>query len=144
MERDPSVTIDDLSVETFKALPIPYDTLDWVRVTYHTDGRIMHATYNLTERTLETIGLDIGYKRFARLERRWGLAPFIMESGRPSFDEGWRRTHVLDRTPKRDELIRELTLNVPTSAKLTTHYVGVPEHIPLPKGAFVWPPRENQ
>ena len=141
MERYASVTIDDVSVEDFEALPIPYGTLDWIRATYHADGHLMHATYNLTERTLETIGLDIGYKRFVRLERGWGLAPFIIESEKPTyFDEGWRHIHLFSRTPRRDELLRELALNAPPDVHLTAHYVGIPEGTSLPKGAFVWPP----
>lgn len=129
------VTLDDLSLEAFRAVSISEKHLDWVRIGF--SSGIMHVTYMLDERRLETIGLDMGIKRFANLERRWSIAPFVIKSEEATyFGEGWRRTHQLDRNPTRVELLRELTLNSTPDTRITAHYKEVPGEVTRPKGAY--------
>ena len=130
----------ELPFEAFQEKPIPYRFLDWVQTRYHIDGSPLYATYQLKKRRLDTVGFDMKRGKFATLERPWSKAPFVTQSEDPRYlGGGYRRTHRL-RRPRLGELLEELALNAPPGAQLTARYVGVPERVPLPEGAFVWPP----
>lgn len=146
-----SITIDDLTLEEFKRVAVPGAYLDWIRIDSPSEHGIIHATYDLNERRLETLGLDMRHDQFCKLELRWSIASFVLESedatyiappvhkrGTAYSIEGWKRAHWFDRTPTSDELVRELELSNTHDTRITACYGDVPTTHPIPKEAHTW------
>jgi hypothetical protein len=138
MERVyPSVTLDDLTPESFEQVPMCDAHLSWVRIG-PIDGAPAYVTYHRSGPRIETLAFDVSAYRFFELEGWWSRSPIVVESeGARYIGDGWIRTHWLDRFPTRSEMITDMVLAAP-DARISAHYANVPDPNPLPKRAYAW------
>jgi hypothetical protein len=131
----PSVTFDDLTPEAFRALSIPHEHLNWVRLSF---PNVAAFTYQGDGTTIDMVVLT-QLRHIDSHARKWRLGPLAPIRERAErFEDGWRHSLQQNQFLTREEFNEYCLHNAPQT-RITAHYRSVPEEFWLAEGAYIQP-----